>query len=121
MSARSRQREARREALRLRCAHQREQLAASLAAVQQQLEPIERTITTLRSLRRTPLLLGTIGALAALGAMLFSRRARHPGFSPLAWWLPLAGPLLRLLELWWQHRAGASQRPVSGVPDPPPP
>lgn len=121
MSARSRQREARREALRLRCAHQREQLAESLAAVQRQLEPIEKTLTTLRAMRRTPLLLGTIGALAALGALLFSRRTRRHGISPLSWWLPLAGPLLKLLELWWQHRSGASTRPVSAPPDPPHP
>jgi hypothetical protein len=119
MSTRARQRDTRREALRLHCAQQRAQLAASLMAVQRHLEPVETTLGALRSLRRTPLLLGTIGAVAALGAMLFSGRARRPRISPISWWLPLAGPALRLLELWWQHRAGSPAHSVNETPRPP--
>jgi hypothetical protein len=117
MSARARQREQRREALRLRCAHQREQLAQSLSAVQQHLEPVEKAMGLLRSLRRMPLLLGSVGGLAAIGAMLFSGRSRRAKVSPLAWWLPLAAPALRLLELWWQHRAGSAAHTLSEAPD----
>jgi hypothetical protein len=121
MSERSQQRGARRAALQLRFAHQREQLADSFSAVQRHLEPIEKTLTTLRTIRRAPLLVGIIGSLAALGATLFSRRSRRPSAAPLAWWLPLAGTVLKILELWWQHRTGSPARPVTEPPDPPRP
>jgi hypothetical protein len=104
MSTRTPQREARRQALRLRCAHQREQLADSLHAVQGLLQPLDRTLTAIRSVRRTPLIFGTLAALATGAAMLFAGRTRRPGVSRFSWLLPLAAPLLKLLEEWWRER-----------------
>lgn len=119
MSARGRQREARRQALRLRSAHQREQLAQSLHAVQRHLQPIDRTLMAIRSIRRTPLLLGGLTALAAAAAMLFTGRTARPRVSRFSWLLPLAGPLLKLLESWWRERhAGTAAHGLSGTPGP---
>ena len=104
MSPRSRQREARRQALQLRCARQRELLADSLHAVERHLQPLDRTLMAIRSVRRTPLLLGTLAALAAGTGMLFMGRTGRPRVSRFSWLLPLAAPLLRLLEVWWRER-----------------
>lgn len=104
MSARARQREARRAALRLQCAPQREQLAHSLAAVQHHLEPVDKTLTTLSGLLRRPLLAGALAALAAVTTLSLAGRARRPRIGSLSWLLPLAAPTLRLLEAWWQRR-----------------
>jgi hypothetical protein len=119
MSARSRQREARRQALQLRCNRQREQLVDSLHAVQRHLQPIDRTLPAIRTVRKTPLRLGAITALAAAAAMLFAGRTRRPRIGRFSWLLPLAGPLLKLLETWWRERhATAATHPLSETPDP---
>lgn len=119
MSTRSRQRDARRQALQLRCERQREQLVDSLHAVHRHLQPIDSTLTAIRSVRRTPLLLGALAALAGAAAMLFTGRTRRPRFSQFSWLLPLAAPLLKLLETWWRERhATSAVQPLSETPDP---
>lgn len=119
MSPRSRQREARRQALRLRCAHQRELLVDSLQAVERHLQPLDRTLMAMRSVRRTPLLVGTLAALAGGAAMLFMGRARRPRLSRFSWLLPLAGPALKLLEVWWRERhSTAAAHGLSETPGP---
>ncbi|HEX4050999.1 MAG TPA: hypothetical protein VHY19_08995 [Steroidobacteraceae bacterium] len=112
MSVRSRQRDGRRQALRLRCDRQREQLADSLHAVQRHLQPIDRTLTAIHSVRRTPLLAGILAALAAGAAMLFTGRTRRTRISRFSWLLPLAGPLLKLLEVWWRERRSTAAAPT---------
>jgi len=77
MSPRSRRHQARREALRLRCARQREELAESLTAVQQHLQPIDRALTAVRALRRTHLLFGALATLGAAAGMLFAGRSQR--------------------------------------------
>ena len=116
MSVRSRQRAARRQALQLRCARQREQLVDSLLVVQRHLQPIDRTLMAIRSVRRTPLLLGALAALTAAAATLFTGRTRRPRVSRLSWLLPLAGPVLKLLERWWRERHATTAAP-SAHPD----
>jgi hypothetical protein len=117
MSARSRQREARRQLLRQRFAQEREHLAGSLQAVQRHLLPIDRTLMAIGSVRRTPLLLGILAAFAAGAAMLFTGRTRRPRVSRFSWLLPLAGPLLKLLEVWWrERRSGTAAHAFSETP-----
>lgn len=119
MSARTRQREAQRQLLLQRSARERDQLAQSLQAVQRHLLPIDHTLSAIHSLRRTPLLLGILTAFAAAAAMLFTGRTRRPRVSRFSWLLPLAGPLLKLLELWWRERRSATAaHTVSETPGP---
>ncbi|HTT05251.1 MAG TPA: hypothetical protein VMF64_08175 [Steroidobacteraceae bacterium] len=119
MSARSRQREAQRQLLLQRSALERDRLADSLHALERHLLPLDRTLTTIRSVRRSPLLLGLLTACAAGAAMLFRGRTRRPTISRFSWLLPLAGPLLNLLELWWQQRrSGTAAHTLSETPDP---
>src|SRR6185437_4400585 len=113
MSVRSRQRAARCQALQLRCARQREQLADSLLVIQRHLQPIDRTLMAIRSVRRTTLLMGALVALAAAAATLFTGRTRRPRASRLSWLLPLAGPVLKLLGTWWRERHAATAAPAA--------
>lgn len=119
MTARTRGREARREALQVRCAQQRVQLAESLGAIEQHLQPIDRTLRALKSVRRMHLLLGAIAALAALPALLWSSRRQRLLSERFAWLLPLAAPLLKLLSAWWQQRSEAAAHPLNEPPAPP--
>ncbi|HEY7929941.1 MAG TPA: hypothetical protein VID71_08015 [Steroidobacteraceae bacterium] len=120
MRARIRQRDAQRQLVLLRSARERDELADSLHALQRHLLPIDRTFTAIRSVRRSPLLLGILAALAAGAAMLFKGRSRAPRLPRFSWLLPLAGPLLKLLEMWWHERRsdpaahGLSERPGPG-------
>lgn len=113
MSVRSRQRAARCQALQLRCARQREQLAGSLLVIQRHLQPIDRTLMAIRSVRRTTLLMGALVALAAAAATLFTGRTRRPRASRLSWLLPLAGPVLKLLGTWWRERHATTAAPAA--------
>lgn len=115
MNERIRQRAERRETLRLQCAEQREHLAASLQVAREHLQPIDHALTTLRALRRTPLLFGGVAALTGLAASLLANRGkRRPLGGKYAWLLALAGPLLNMLEHWWRERhASPPERPLS--------
>jgi hypothetical protein len=113
MSVLARQRAAQRQALQSQCARQRATLAARLQDAHRHLEPIDRALAAVRSLRRAPVLVGGIAAVAGLaGTLLAGRARRHTGGRWMRW-MVLAGPLLRLLEDLWKARRSAASVPSS--------
>jgi hypothetical protein len=132
MSERSKQRLARRATLQLQCAQQRVRLATKLEEARRHLEPIDRALAAIRSLRRAPLLLGGVATVASLiGAALSGRRRQARGSGAAARWAewialaaPVLQPLLGMLERWWHARQSAAhpadhsagERPHPGSP-----